>query len=108
MIENIKQILAVGENVAVELWAGSTRLSSVTASGDGGSIIVSETITDGAGNKVDEIAFRNHYDGGDTPEIPRTGQLWWPVLAMLPAGALLIVVGFVIRRREDEPEEDLI
>ena len=81
---------------------------SVTASGDGGSIIVSETITDGAGNKVDEIAFRNHYDGGDTPEIPRTGQLWWPVLAMLPAGALLIVVGFAIRRREDEPEEDLI
>ena len=81
---------------------------SVTASGDGGSIIVSQQLKNSAGAIVDDCVFRNQYDGGNTPVIPRTGQLWWPVLVMLPAGALLIIVGFVVRRRKEDPEEDLV
>ena len=40
----------------------------------------------------------------EKPEIPRTGQLWWPVLLLAFAGALLIVIGAgrILRaKRED-------
>ena len=81
---------------------------SVAGTGDGGSLIVTKTITDGSGNTVDEMVFRNYYEGGNTPSIPRTGQLWWPVLVMLPAGCLLVVVGIILRRRKETPEEELL
>lgn len=81
---------------------------SVAGSGDGGSLIVSTTITDGSGNTVDQMIFRNYYEGGSTPDIPRTGQLWWPVLVMLPAGCLLVAVGVLLRRRKESPEEELL
>lgn len=34
------------------------------------------------------------------PSLPQTGQLWWPVPALLAAGMLLLIVGLV-RRRDD-------
>lgn len=36
----------------------------------------------------------------DDPEIPETGQLWWPVPLAAAAGALLIVTGIALRRRD--------
>lgn len=34
------------------------------------------------------------------PAIPQTGLVWWPVLALLAAGILLIVAGVKLRRKE--------
>jgi len=39
----------------------------------------------------------------DGPELPQTGQLWWPVPALICGGLLLIVAG-VLRRRRDGDE----
>lgn len=36
------------------------------------------------------------------PPLPQTGQLWWPVPALLAAGLLLIVFGLIRRRGEHE------
>ncbi|MBQ4051597.1 MAG: Cna B-type domain-containing protein [Oscillospiraceae bacterium] len=36
------------------------------------------------------------------PQLPQTGQLWWPVPALLAAGLLLIVFGLIRRRGEHE------
>ena len=36
------------------------------------------------------------------PEIPETGQLWWPVPVLSFAGLVFVLVGFVCRKSEDE------
>ena len=36
----------------------------------------------------------------DLPAIPQTGMVWWPVLALLTAGLILIVIGANLRRKE--------
>ena len=79
-------------------------------SADGGkSIIVTNILTDANGKSVSEAVFRNTYDGGETPpEIPRTGQLWWPVLLMLPAGLLLAALGVFFLRRDGMTEEEAL
>lgn len=38
--------------------------------------------------------------GSHAPAIPQTGLVWWPVLALLAAGILLIVAGVKLRRKE--------
>lgn len=38
----------------------------------------------------------------DDPTLPQTGVLWWPVPALLAAGLVLIIIGFVRRRTGDE------
>ena len=38
--------------------------------------------------------------GTHAPAIPQTGLVWWPVLALLAAGILLIVAGVKLRRKE--------
>ena len=79
-------------------------------SADGGkSIIVTNILTDANGKSVSEAVFRNTYDGGETPpEIPRTGQRWWPVLLMLPAGLLLAALGVFFLRRDGMTEEEAL
>lgn len=79
-------------------------------SADGGkSIIVTNILTDANGKNVSEAVFRNIYDGGETPPvIPRTGQLWWPVLLMLPAGLLLAALGVFFLRRDRMTEEEFL
>ena len=53
--------------------------------------------------KVDKLLFTNDYDvpEGPPPEIPKTGQLWWPVGLLAGAGALLLIGGLMLRRREE-------
>lgn len=36
----------------------------------------------------------------DGPQLPQTGQLWWPVPMLMSLGLLLIVLGLLIRRRQ--------
>lgn len=35
-------------------------------------------------------------------KLPQTGQLWWPVLVLLFAGAICLLVGRVLRDRKEE------
>lgn len=37
-----------------------------------------------------------------TEELPKTGQLWWPVPVLTCAGLLLVIAGLAVRRRENE------
>jgi pilin isopeptide linkage protein len=79
-------------------------------SADGGkTIIVTNTLKDANGKRVSSAVFQNSYNGGETPpEIPRTGQLWWPVLVMLPAGFLLAALGVFCLRRERMTEDETV
>lgn len=72
---------------------------TVSDPGADGKITASCTITDSNGAEWDNIVFINEYKNKvPPPPIPKTGQLWWPVLLLAAAGVLLIGVG-VIRRR---------
>ena len=53
---------------------------------------------DEGGKAYDDIVFNNTYNN-DNPDIPRTGQLWWPVFALAGAGAVLTLAGLWRRRR---------
>ena len=35
-------------------------------------------------------------------KLPQTGQLWWPVLVLLFAGAICLLVGRILRDRKEE------
>lgn len=61
------------------------------------------TITDENQKSVDRAVFTNTYAPPEKPEIPRTGQLWWPVVVLAFFGLLLLILGFGRRRaaRED-------
>lgn len=39
------------------------------------------------------------------PKLPQTGMLWWPVPVLACGGLLLIVIGFVRRRRGEQDEK---
>ena len=58
-------------------------------------------IQDHNAKKASRIAFTNTYTPTDVPRIPKTGQLWWPVIVLGAAGALLIGAGLIFRRREE-------
>lgn len=61
------------------------------------------TLTDENGKEADRAVFTNIYAPPEKPEIPRTGQLWWPVVVLAFFGLLLIILGLGRRRaaRED-------
>ena len=63
-----------------------------------GNLACSRTIADENGKAFNDIVFSNKYDP-DEPDIPRTGQLWWPVFALAGAGAVLTLAGLWRRRR---------
>ena len=64
-------------------------------------------MTDENGRRVTEIVFVNEYGDNEVPppppDIPRTGQLWWPVYALVIGGVVLIVAG-LLRRKHAEAE----
>lgn len=53
---------------------------------------------DGTTEPSDEVTTK---PTGGTPELPNTGQLWWPVLALAFFGVFFIVFGIVSRRYEE-------
>ena len=75
---------------------------AVTDSGNG-EPKASVTLTDENGKSADRAVFTNIYAPPEKPEIPRTGQLWWPVVVLAFFGFLLLILGFGRRRsaRED-------
>ena len=60
-------------------------------------------LTDENGKAADRAVFTNVYAPPEKPEIPKTGQLWWPVVVLAFFGLLLIILGFGRRKaaRED-------
>lgn len=53
------------------------------------------------------FVITNTYPGGGTtpekpvkPNLPQTGQLWWPVPVMFSVGLLFVVIGLVLKRGE--------
>lgn len=53
---------------------------------------------DGTTEPSDEVTTK---PTGGTPELPNTGQLWWPVLALAFFGVFFIVFGIMSRRYEE-------
>ena len=51
------------------------------------------SIADENEKSVDRVVFTNIYSPPEKPEIPRTGQLWWPVVLLAFFGLLLIILG---------------
>ena len=72
---------------------------TVTDSGNG-EPKATVSIVDDNKKSVDSVVFTNIYAPPETPEIPRTGQLWWPVLLLAFCGLLLIAIGAGRRLRE--------
>ena len=61
-------------------------------------------LSDENGRRVAEIVFTNTYNGKvPPPDIPRTGQLWWPVYALAAGGVVLILAG-LLRRKHAEAD----
>ncbi|MCH5278699.1 MAG: Cna B-type domain-containing protein [Christensenellaceae bacterium] len=59
--------------------------------------IVETDIPDGYTARVTRDGF--YFTVTNTKKLPQTGQLWWPVPAMLGAGLLLLIFGVVLRKR---------
>ena len=75
---------------------------AVTDSGNG-EPKATVTLADENGKAADRAVFTNVYAPPEKPEIPKTGQLWWPVVVLAFFGLLLIILGFGRRKaaRED-------
>lgn len=71
---------------------------TVTVKDNDGEPAASVAIVDENGKAVDYVAFTNVYSPPEKPEIPRTGQLWWPVVVLAFFGLLLIILGAGRRR----------
>ena len=57
---------------------------------------------DPTGDEVSQIKFNNIYNPPPPPELPDTGQLWWPVPVLIVCGLALFVFGFIKRRNSAE------
>ena len=66
-------------------------------------ILLDIKYTDPEGNDVGEVKFNNLYEPPEEPpELPDTGQLWWPVPVLIVCGLALFVFGFIKRRNNNE------
>lgn len=72
---------------------------TVTVTDNGGAPQATVAIVDENSKSVDRAVFTNIYAPPEKPEIPRTGQLWWPVLLLAFCGLLLIAIGMGRRLR---------
>lgn len=84
------------------------KLTVSVSEDDDKELSVSAVYTDQDGKQVSAAVFRNVYDtDGNTPVLPRTGQLWWPVFVMAPGGLLFVIIGIIhFRRGKAEEAED--
>ena len=51
---------------------------------------------------TDKTGTSGENGGNSSQKLPQTGQLWWPVLVLLFAGAICLLVGRVLRDRKEE------
>ena len=54
------------------------------------------------------LVVRNTYkvEATPVPEIPQTGQLWWPVPLLAGLGTILFVMGFIVHRKWSQEHEE--
>lgn len=67
------------------------------------------TVTETSGTEPepsDTTTVSSVVDGGNTPDLPYTGQLWYPVPILFAAGALLFLVGFIAGRLGEDHEKE--
>ena len=69
-----------------------------------GSEIVGTTIQ--LTNELDESGGGTPTSTKPDPSLPHTGQLWWPVPVLVVSGAVLILLGLILRRRRKNHEAD--
>ena len=53
------------------------------------------------------LVIRNTHRGSETPvpDIPATGQLWWPVPVLAGSGMLLVIAGWYVHRKWSQEHE---
>lgn len=68
-------------------------LTIAVSQNEAGEPVAAVTITDENGKAVERVTFTNIYAPPEKPEIPRTGQLWWPVVLLAFFGVLFIILG---------------
>ena len=71
----------------------------VEKNADSGNIECSVSYSEKGGEKIPEIVFTNVFD--TPPDIPQTGQLWWPVPVLAIAGVIFLGIGLIQRRRPE-------
>lgn len=76
-----------------------TIVYTVTKSGD--KVNVSSVTTKSDGSKAESIIFDNPYKNLGV-NLPQTGVLWWPVPVLSFAGLLMILLGMIRRRGEED------
>ena len=73
---------------------------TVVVGEENGQVTIDVKYTDKNGNPVDTMKFTNVYDE-PKPNLPQTGQLWWPVMVMAAVGLLLVILGVGMRRKQN-------
>ena len=66
-------------------------------------VLLDISYTDPEGRPVDSVKFTNVYEEPPTPpppELPQTGQLWWPVPVLAVLGIVCVLFGWMLRRRD--------
>jgi len=63
------------------------------------------TVTYEVVNGVLVIRNTHRTDGTPVPDIPATGQLWWPVPVLAGVGMLLLIAGWYIQRKWSQEHE---
>lgn len=63
-----------------------------------------DPVRDDKGTEYIIWTITNRYTPPPEPQLPQTGQLWWPVPVLLSVGMLCILVG-MLRRRGEQHEE---
>ena len=81
-----------GTDVQTETTTTATTLSTAETQDTAASASESSTVTTTAAVTTTAV----------TDKIPQTGQLWWPVPCLAGSGMLLLGLGFILRRKEEE------
>ncbi len=82
-----------GTDVQTETTTTATTLSTAETQDTAASSSESSTVTTTAAVTTTTAV---------TDKIPQTGQLWWPVPCLAGSGMLLLGLGFILRRKEEE------
>ena len=78
---------------------------TVSTSREGNTVVLTNTKTADSEDKPeapDKTGTSGENGGNSSQKLPQTGQLWWPVLVLLFAGAICLLVGRILRDRKEE------